>query len=232
MVVEAHAPRLTVRVDEARQKPRASDADLTPGELARDHGEAVLFVQALLAAREAERGEGAGDHEEDCDEPHRPRIGTGPDGLEVQKRRAGTVRRVATVGPVALVPYEPDWPRRFEAERALLERVLAPWLEEGIHHVGSTAIPGIAAKPVIDMIAGVRDFEEARRRLNRSARSVRPHTAPRRGSLTTSRSRPLGCRRHSTASISPSPGAIFGVSDSRSGMRSAAMPSLPRSMRP
>ncbi len=58
--------------------------------------------------------------------------------------------------------YDPEWPRRFEAERALLERLLAPWLENGIHHVGSTAIPGIAAKPVIDMIAGVRDFEEAR----------------------------------------------------------------------
>jgi GrpB-like predicted nucleotidyltransferase (UPF0157 family) len=44
----------------------------------------------------------------------------------------------------------------------LLERVLAPWLEGGIHHVGSTAIPGIAAKPIIDMMAGVRDLEEAR----------------------------------------------------------------------
>lgn len=64
--------------------------------------------------------------------------------------------------PITLVPCEPGWPRRFEAERALLERVLAPWLEGGIHHVGSTAIPGIAAKPVIDMIAGVRDLEEAR----------------------------------------------------------------------
>jgi GrpB-like predicted nucleotidyltransferase (UPF0157 family) len=64
--------------------------------------------------------------------------------------------------PIVVVPYDPEWPHRFEAERALLERVLAPWLEDGVHHVGSTAIPGIAAKPIIDMIAGVRDLEAAR----------------------------------------------------------------------
>jgi GrpB-like predicted nucleotidyltransferase (UPF0157 family) len=40
--------------------------------------------------------------------------------------------------------------------------VLAPWLEGGIHHVGSTAVPGIAAKPIVDMIAGVHDLDEAR----------------------------------------------------------------------
>ena len=62
----------------------------------------------------------------------------------------------------SVVPYDPDWPRRFEAERAVLEEVLAPWLEGGIHHVGSTAIRGIAAKPIVDMIAGVGDFEAAR----------------------------------------------------------------------
>ena len=64
--------------------------------------------------------------------------------------------------PVEAVPYDPEWPRRFEEERAALEQVLAPWLEGGIHHVGSTSIPGLAAKPVIDMIAGVRDLEKAR----------------------------------------------------------------------
>lgn len=64
--------------------------------------------------------------------------------------------------PIAVVPYDPEWPSRFEVERALLERILAPWLEGGIHHIGSTAIPGIAAKPIIDMMAGVRDLEEAR----------------------------------------------------------------------
>ncbi len=63
---------------------------------------------------------------------------------------------------VELVMYDPDWPRLFEAERAQLERVLAPWLEGGIHHVGSTAVPGLAAKPVIDMIAGVCDLEVSR----------------------------------------------------------------------
>ena len=63
--------------------------------------------------------------------------------------------------PIVVVPYDPEWPRRFEVERALLERVLAPWLEGGVHHIGSTAIPGIAAKPIIDMMAGVRDLQEA-----------------------------------------------------------------------
>jgi len=63
---------------------------------------------------------------------------------------------------VPYVPYDPEWPGRFEAERAVLELVLAPWLKGGIHHIGSTAIPGIAAKPIIDMVAGVRDLDETR----------------------------------------------------------------------
>jgi GrpB-like predicted nucleotidyltransferase (UPF0157 family) len=62
----------------------------------------------------------------------------------------------------AIVAYDPSWPQRFEDEHALLTRVLAPWLEGGIHHIGSTAVPGIASKPIIDMVAGVRDLEEAR----------------------------------------------------------------------
>jgi GrpB-like predicted nucleotidyltransferase (UPF0157 family) len=44
----------------------------------------------------------------------------------------------------------------------LLESVLAPWLEGGIHHIGATSVPGLAAKPFIDVMAGVRDFDEAR----------------------------------------------------------------------
>jgi GrpB-like predicted nucleotidyltransferase (UPF0157 family) len=63
---------------------------------------------------------------------------------------------------IEVVPYDPEWARRFDAERELLSRVLAPWLEGGIHHIGSTAVPGLAAKPIVDMMAGVRDLDEAR----------------------------------------------------------------------
>jgi GrpB-like predicted nucleotidyltransferase (UPF0157 family) len=62
---------------------------------------------------------------------------------------------------VHVAVYDPGWPGRFEAERASLEQVLVPWLLGGIHHIGSTAVPGLAAKPVLDMIAGVRDLAEA-----------------------------------------------------------------------
>jgi len=63
---------------------------------------------------------------------------------------------------IRVVPYDPEWPQRFRAERELLERILEPWLESGIHHIGATSVPGLAAKPIVDMMAGVRDFKEAR----------------------------------------------------------------------
>jgi GrpB-like predicted nucleotidyltransferase (UPF0157 family) len=59
------------------------------------------------------------------------------------------------------VPYDPRWPALFDAERIRLEAVLRDWLIGGIHHVGSTAVPGMPAKPVIDMVAGVRDLSDA-----------------------------------------------------------------------
>jgi GrpB-like predicted nucleotidyltransferase (UPF0157 family) len=60
--------------------------------------------------------------------------------------------------PIYLVPYDSAWPRLFESERALLEPVLSPWLAGAIEHIGSTAVPGLVAKPVIDIMAGVRDL--------------------------------------------------------------------------
>jgi GrpB-like predicted nucleotidyltransferase (UPF0157 family) len=57
---------------------------------------------------------------------------------------------------VEIVTYDPAWPARFREEAAILQVALAPWLVGPIEHIGSTAVPGLAAKPVIDIMAGVR----------------------------------------------------------------------------
>jgi GrpB-like predicted nucleotidyltransferase (UPF0157 family) len=56
---------------------------------------------------------------------------------------------MASADPVIVVPYDEAWPSLFEEERALIEGTIGPWMEE-VEHVGSTAVPGLAAKPVID----------------------------------------------------------------------------------
>jgi GrpB-like predicted nucleotidyltransferase (UPF0157 family) len=64
--------------------------------------------------------------------------------------------------PIHLVPYDSAWPALFERERVLLQRVLAPWSAGPIEHVGSTAIPGLVAKPVIDIMAAVESLDASR----------------------------------------------------------------------
>lgn len=64
--------------------------------------------------------------------------------------------------PVEIVPYDEAWPARFKAERERLESLLARWLTGCVEHVGSTAVPGLPAKPVIDMMAPVHSLEASR----------------------------------------------------------------------
>jgi len=64
--------------------------------------------------------------------------------------------------PVRIVPYDAAWPELFEKERILLESLLAQWLVGPIEHVGSTAVPGLAAKPVIDIMAAVENLAASR----------------------------------------------------------------------
>ena len=64
--------------------------------------------------------------------------------------------------PIRLVAYDPSWPERAAAEAALLEDALGPWLADAVEHVGSTAVPGLEAKPTIDLMAPVHDLGAAR----------------------------------------------------------------------
>jgi len=63
------------------------------------------------------------------------------------------------------VPYDPRWPELFRREKAHLESCLPPALVRRIEHFGSTAVPGLAAKPVVDMLVEVADLEETRRQI-------------------------------------------------------------------
>lgn len=56
---------------------------------------------------------------------------------------------------IEVVPYRHEWPAQFEAERQALQSALAPWLAGEIQHIGSTAVVGLPAKPVIDIMAPV-----------------------------------------------------------------------------
>jgi GrpB-like predicted nucleotidyltransferase (UPF0157 family) len=63
---------------------------------------------------------------------------------------------------VSLSVYDPGWPARFQNEAVVLTEVLGRWNTGGVHHVGSTAVPGLAAKPVIDIMVGVLDLDSSR----------------------------------------------------------------------
>ena len=84
-LVELHASRFASHIDQAREQGRAAHRDSTAGEVARDRAELVLLSHAFLMAREAKRGEAAGDNEEYSYDPHPQRIGMGPDGLEEER---------------------------------------------------------------------------------------------------------------------------------------------------
>lgn len=73
---------------------------------------------------------------------------------EMRAARIGDPPRLD--GPVLLVEYDPEWPRLFEREAARIRAALGDTALQ-IEHVGSTSIPGLAAKPVIDILLVVAD---------------------------------------------------------------------------
>lgn len=67
---------------------------------------------------------------------------------------------LAIAEEVRLAAYNPHWAAQFLAERDRLLAIL-PGCFAGIEHIGSTAVPGLAAKPIIDILAGVNNLDAA-----------------------------------------------------------------------
>ena len=64
-------------------------------------------------------------------------------------------------GEVVIVDHDARWPAKFEEERGRIVAAIGPHVT-GIEHIGSTAVPGLAAKPVIDVLVGLRSLDDAR----------------------------------------------------------------------
>ena len=62
---------------------------------------------------------------------------------------------------VVIADYDPGWPLRFERERDRIAARLGQEMRR-IEHIGSTAVPGLAAKPVVDILATVPDVGDER----------------------------------------------------------------------
>ena len=67
---------------------------------------------------------------------------------------------------IQVVPYDARWPHNFEQEAALIRQALGGNCL-AIHHIGSTSVPGLSAKPKIDVIAVVQDPLLARDQLEK-----------------------------------------------------------------
>jgi GrpB-like predicted nucleotidyltransferase (UPF0157 family) len=66
--------------------------------------------------------------------------------------------------PIVIVPYDSRWPRAYEEERRRLERALVG-ADVVIEHVGSTAVPGLGGKPILDVMVGVSSLARVEARI-------------------------------------------------------------------
>ena len=93
----------------------------------------------------------ANDHSAASAIPHAPRTG---DAMSDERSLAAAINE-----EVALSPHDPAWAQAFELERARLHALL-PGSFLAIEHIGSTAVPGLVAKPVIDLMAAIESLDD------------------------------------------------------------------------
>ena len=75
---------------------------------------------------------------------------------EINTSDTGKAMSQPASNPVRIVEYDPNWPRRFERESVMLSGALGA-RALSIEHAGSTSVPGLPAKPVIDIVLAVAD---------------------------------------------------------------------------
>jgi len=81
--------------------------------------------------------------------------------METQQQR---IRRLVAE-EVVIHPYDPAWPESFREEKEHLLSCLPGDLIRRVEHFGSTAVPGLAAKPIVDMLVEVTDLSATRVRI-------------------------------------------------------------------
>jgi GrpB-like predicted nucleotidyltransferase (UPF0157 family) len=72
------------------------------------------------------------------------------------------VRGGNVTAPVIIVEYDPRWPAWYEEEKQLILKAAGD-LVLAIEHIGSTAVPGLGGKPIIDIMPGMRSLADAER---------------------------------------------------------------------
>jgi GrpB-like predicted nucleotidyltransferase (UPF0157 family) len=73
---------------------------------------------------------------------------------------------------VEIVDYDPRWPALFDEEAGRLRATLDPSLIMGLEHFGSTAVPNLCAKPIIDILIAVRSLADAQARFVERLRNL------------------------------------------------------------
>ncbi len=63
--------------------------------------------------------------------------------------------------PITIADFDARWPVLYKEERSRIVAAIGPWVAD-IQHVGSTAVPGLGAKPIIDIMIGLRSLDHAR----------------------------------------------------------------------
>ncbi|TYL49934.1 GrpB family protein [Nocardioides sp. BGMRC 2183] len=61
--------------------------------------------------------------------------------------------------PIVIEEYDAAWPASYRSRAVVLEPLIGPQLVVPLEHIGSTAIPGMPAKPIIDMLAVISDYD-------------------------------------------------------------------------